>query len=57
MTRPMVGRKPKLPVETVQALRAWAALGINIPQVARNLGVAPGTVRRYLRAEHKREVA
>lgn len=57
MSRRLCGRKPKLPPETVQALRVWAALGRNIPEVARNLGVAPGTVHRYLRGSHKREVA
>lgn len=51
------GRPPKLPPETVQALRVWAAIGKNVPEVARNLGVSPTTVRRYLRAEHKRKVA
>jgi len=57
MTRPIVGRPPKLPPKTVQALLVWAALGRNVPEVARNLGVSPTTVRRYLSGAHKREVA
>jgi predicted transcriptional regulator len=51
------GRKPKLPPETVQALLVWAALGRTVGQVARNLGVSPTTVRRYLDQRHKRKVA
>ena len=53
----IVGRKPKLPAETVQAVRVWAALGRNVPEVARNVGVSPNTLRRYLAGEHKRRVA
>lgn len=53
----IVGRKPKLPPETVEALRIWAVIGKSVPEVARNLGVSPGTVRRYLRGDHKRKVA
>lgn len=39
------------------AMRVWEALGRSVGQVARNLGVSPTTVRRYLNADHKREVA
>ena len=51
------GRKQKLPPETVQALRVWAALGRSTGEVARNLGVTTGTLRKYLNGEHKRRVA
>jgi len=57
MTRAMVGRKPKLSRETVQAIHVWAAFGRSISEVARNVGVSRSTLSRYLGKRHKREVA
>lgn len=47
------GRPRKLSPEQVAAVRAWAATGRSLAAVARNLGVAPNTLRRYLDGGHK----
>lgn len=48
MTWAIGGRKPKLTLEQVQQLRAWAEYGVCKKEVAQKLGVNIKTVTRYI---------
>lgn len=49
----LCGRRPILTAEQQQKLQEWAAVGTSIVSVARRYGIAPNTLRRYIRGKVK----